>query len=277
VEVKVKEEGGTAVGEGGVPLLGAGGEADDALDETHVAEKMFCFFATQGKRVGWVMARKGKRVWWVMPRKVGGKKVVAFCPKKGRLPPEAGWQVKEGGAFQADPAVLTRKEMGREELIEALCAREKASVQAAQAAAAEEAKKQEEGKEGKEGGGEDDRKEGFELSLEVLAAKEGFARSMQVLGASQVICSQMITAGGALLSRLGQFAAILVDEVAQCTELGAIVPIVQRGCSRLVLAGDHCQLPPNVQSQEAERRGLSLSLYGRLVRLGLEPFFLDTQ
>jgi superfamily I DNA and/or RNA helicase len=63
----------------------------------------------------------------------------------------------------------------------------------------------------------------------------------------------------------------------QCTELGAIVPVVQRGCARLVLAGDHCQLPPSVQSQEAERRGLSLSLYGRLVRLGLEPFFLDTQ
>lgn len=100
---------------------------------------------------------------------------------------------------------------------------------------------------------------------------------MAVLRASQVICAQMITAGGGLLARLGPFAAILVDEVAQCTEIGAIVPIVQRGCARLVLAGDHCQLPPSVQSQEAAHRGLSLSLYGRLVRQGVQPFFLDTQ
>lgn len=71
-------------------------------------------------------------------------------------------------------------------------------------------------------------------------------------------------------------AGILIDEVAQCTEVGALVPIVQRGCSRLVLAGDHCQLPPSVQSQEAEARGLSLSLYGRLARW-VAPFFLDTQ
>eukprot|EP00913_Durusdinium_trenchii_P000356 g327.t1 len=62
---------------------------------------------------------------------------------------------------------------------------------------------------------------------------------------------------------------------AQATELVSIVPIVQRACERLVLAGDHCQLPPTVQSPEAERRGLTLSLYGRLE--GLEPYFLDTQ
>ena len=56
----------------------------------------------------------------------------------------------------------------------------------------------------------------------------------------------MISAGGDFLKGLGAFGAILIDEVAQCTEIGAIVPIVQRGCHRLVLAGDHCQLPPSV-------------------------------
>lgn len=33
----------------------------------------------------------------------------------------------------------------------------------------------------------------------------------------------------------------------------------------------------HVYSQEAEERGLSVSLYGRLVKLGVQPFFLDTQ
>jgi hypothetical protein len=42
----------------------------------------------------------------------------------------------------------------------------------------------------------------------------------------------MISAGGGFLSSLGPFGAILIDEVAQCTELAALVPIVQRGCHR---------------------------------------------
>ena len=79
----------------------------------------------------------------------------------------------------------------------------------------------------------------------------------------------MISAGGDFLARLGAFKAILVDEVAQSTESAALVPIVTRGCERVVLAGDHCQLPPSVQSAEAEARGLSLSLFGRLIAQGV--------
>ncbi|EKX41601.1 hypothetical protein GUITHDRAFT_74611, partial [Guillardia theta CCMP2712] len=107
--------------------------------------------------------------------------------------------------------------------------------------------------------------------------QDNFIRD-EILDNAEVICAQMITAGGDFLFRqLGSFDAILVDEVAQCTEINTIVPIVQRGCSRLVLSGDHCQLPPTVQSEEAEERGMSVSLYARLVREGLEAKFLDTQ
>lgn len=80
-----------------------------------------------------------------------------------------------------------------------------------------------------------------------------------------------------MLSKIGPVGGLLVDEVAQATEPSCIVPIVARGCSRLVLVGDHCQLPPSIQSQEAEARGLSLSLFGRLIREGVQPHFLDTQ
>jgi len=44
-----------------------------------------------------------------------------------------------------------------------------------------------------------------------------------------------------------------------------------------VLVGDHCQLPPTVSCLEAEKRGLSLSLFSRLIAQGMNPFFLDTQ
>ncbi|CAJ1339362.1 unnamed protein product [Effrenium voratum] len=109
------------------------------------------------------------------------------------------------------------------------------------------------------------------------ARREDAEIQLQVLKDADIICAQLITAGGTLLSKLGPFKGILIDEIAQATELVSIVPIVARKCDRLVLAGDHCQLPPTVQSPEAERRGLTLSLYGRLVKEGVEPFFLDTQ
>jgi len=50
-----------------------------------------------------------------------------------------------------------------------------------------------------------------------------------------------------------------------------------KGVERLVLVGDHCQLPPSVMSLEAETRGLSLSVFSRLVAQGIPPHFLDTQ
>eukprot|EP00913_Durusdinium_trenchii_P026240 g24619.t1 len=94
----------------------------------------------------------------------------------------------------------------------------------------------------------------------------------------QVICTTTIAGGMDFLARLSNFEAILVDEVAQATELSTAVPVVLRGANRLVLVGDHCQLPPAVLSPEAELRGLSVSVYSRLVQAGgLKPFLLDTQ
>mmetsp|Transcript_158679 Transcript_158679/g.304459 ORF Transcript_158679/g.304459 Transcript_158679/m.304459 type:complete len:1518 (-) Transcript_158679:143-4696(-) len=93
---------------------------------------------------------------------------------------------------------------------------------------------------------------------------------------AQVICATTITSGSNALSTF-KFHGILVDEVAQATETSVIVPIVCRGAKQLVLCGDHCQLPPSVQSREAELRGFSLSLYSRLVEAGVPFRFLDTQ
>jgi len=93
---------------------------------------------------------------------------------------------------------------------------------------------------------------------------------------AQVLCATTITAGSQALSDF-KFHGILIDEVAQATETSTLVPIVCRGAKQLVLCGDHCQLPPSVQSREAELRGFSLSLYSRLVEAGVPFRFLDTQ
>jgi len=107
--------------------------------------------------------------------------------------------------------------------------------------------------------------------------KHDFDLQMRILQDADVICTTTISSGGDFFSQFA-FAGILVDEAAQATELAAVVPLILRGTQRLVLVGDQCQLPPTVQSTEAEERGLSLSLYSRMVDSGgLTPFLLDTQ
>src|SRR5262249_61638996 len=51
----------------------------------------------------------------------------------------------------------------------------------------------------------------------------------------------------------------------QSTEPGCWLPLL-RG-QRVVLAGDHCQLPPTVVSPEAAAEGFGVSLQERLVQL----------
>lgn len=106
--------------------------------------------------------------------------------------------------------------------------------------------------------------------------QEDFETRMKIMKEVEVVCATTIASGSDFFSRLS-FQGILVDEVAQATEISTMVPVVLRGAKQLVFVGDHCQLPPSVVSREAERRGLSVSVYSRLVDVGIEPHFLDTQ
>ena len=73
-----------------------------------------------------------------------------------------------------------------------------------------------------------------------------------------------------------KFHTVLIDECTQATETAVLVPIAQ-GCQQLILVGDHCQLPPTVLSEEAQRRGLAVSLFSRFASQGVRPVLLDTQ
>ena len=69
----------------------------------------------------------------------------------------------------------------------------------------------------------------------------------------------------------------MIDEACQTTEPGCWVPLGR--VERVVLAGDHCQLPPTVLSKEATRQGFSISLLERLVSRYGDPITrrLDVQ
>jgi len=103
-----------------------------------------------------------------------------------------------------------------------------------------------------------------------------YSQKQRVLKRADVICVTTMSSASGLLSSI-DFKAIVMDEAAQATELSALVPIMNCRAERLVLVGDQCQLPANVESFEAQSRGLSLSLFSRLIGLGLPHYFLNTQ
>ena len=90
-----------------------------------------------------------------------------------------------------------------------------------------------------------------------------------VLDSADVICTTTTIDEELLGDRT--FDLVVMDEACQCTE-PAMWPAVLRA-DRLILAGDHCQLPPTVVSAEAARQGLGRSLMERLVQEHGQPIF----
>lgn len=82
-----------------------------------------------------------------------------------------------------------------------------------------------------------------------------------ILDSADVICTTTTIDDDLLGDR--QFDVVVIDEACQCT-LPGVWQAVARG-SRLILAGDHLQLPPTVLNDIARREGLDQSLMQRLV------------
>ncbi|MGO9065998.1 MAG: AAA domain-containing protein [Myxococcaceae bacterium] len=83
-----------------------------------------------------------------------------------------------------------------------------------------------------------------------------------VLGRAQVLCATLTALGAPPLSRM-RFPLALVDEATQAIEPLTLLAFLR--ADRVLLAGDHRQLPPTVLSEEAAQGGLGRSLFERLV------------
>lgn len=83
-----------------------------------------------------------------------------------------------------------------------------------------------------------------------------------VLDSADVICTTTTIDDELLGDRT--FDWVVIDEACQCTEPG-VWQAVLRG-ERLILAGDHCQLPPTVLSDRAAKAGMKRSTMERLVQ-----------
>jgi superfamily I DNA and/or RNA helicase len=89
-----------------------------------------------------------------------------------------------------------------------------------------------------------------------------------ILDTSTVVCATLTGLDEGILGDR-EFDLAVIDEAAQAVEPACWIPLLR--CRRVVLAGDHCQLPPTVLSTEAARQGFGVSLMERLVdELGLK-------
>lgn len=82
-----------------------------------------------------------------------------------------------------------------------------------------------------------------------------------ILRDARVVCATA-TFDDSILDDL-RFDVLVIDEACQSVEPGCWVPL--RRADRVILAGDHLQLPPTILSDVAKREGYAVSLMERLV------------
>ena len=79
---------------------------------------------------------------------------------------------------------------------------------------------------------------------------------------ARVVASTLVGSANRVLEGM-KFGTLFIDEAAQALEAACWIPM--RRVTRVVLAGDHCQLPPMVKSIAALKAGLGKSLMERIV------------
>ncbi len=97
--------------------------------------------------------------------------------------------------------------------------------------------------------------------LRSRAAEIEIRINAELFGEARVIACTLVGSAHRLLEGM-KFGTLFIDEAAQALEAACWVPM--RRASRVILAGDHCQLPPTVKSIAALRAGLGKTLMERI-------------
>ncbi|ODO09381.1 hypothetical protein I350_02981 [Cryptococcus amylolentus CBS 6273] len=106
----------------------------------------------------------------------------------------------------------------------------------------------------------------------------GYRRDMtnETLLDADVICTTCLSAATRKLQCI-DFPIVFLDEASMATEPLSLIPLM-KGSSHVSIIGDHKQLPPVINSEDAHSGGLSTSLFERLIHEGHVPsIMLDTQ
>lgn len=97
--------------------------------------------------------------------------------------------------------------------------------------------------------------------LNSRAAEIEIRINAELFGEARVIASTLVGSANRLLHGM-RFTSLFIDEAAQALEAACWIPM--RRVSRVILAGDHCQLPPTIKSLAAMHGGLDKTLMQRI-------------
>ena len=94
--------------------------------------------------------------------------------------------------------------------------------------------------------------------LEKLAIREIFSEAQVILSTNTTAADKLLT----INEKFKAFDVVVIDEAAQALEISCWIPILSG--KKVILAGDHKQLPPTIKSKEASEKGYSRTLFERL-------------
>ena len=80
---------------------------------------------------------------------------------------------------------------------------------------------------------------------------------------SQVIATTLVGANHPVLKGM-KFPVVFIDEAGQGMEPATWIPVMK--ADKVIMAGDHCQLPPTIKSYEASQEGLSETLFEKVIK-----------
>lgn len=92
-----------------------------------------------------------------------------------------------------------------------------------------------------------------------------------IVAKAQVITATLVGSNNYTIRNL-KYQTVIIDEAGQALEPACWIPILK--AQKVVLAGDHLQLPPTIKSAEAAKGGLATTLLEKLVSLHPEAVVL---
>ncbi|HEY1164986.1 MAG TPA: AAA domain-containing protein [Chitinophaga sp.] len=119
----------------------------------------------------------------------------------------------------------------------------------------------------------DQRKALFDEARNIMKQVENTEQYIieDLLNKAQVITATLVGANNYLV-RQQKYKTVVIDEAGQALEPACWIPILK--AQKVILAGDHFQLPPTIKSTEAAQKGLSTTLLEKCVALHPEAVTL---
>ena len=99
--------------------------------------------------------------------------------------------------------------------------------------------------------------------LKIILNKKLNMLYKKAISEAQVICATNSASGMDILED-EKFNVLIIDEATQATEPSCLIPLIKS--KKVILIGDHKQLPPTILSEKAKKR-LSVTLFERLIKM----------